>query len=74
MKDQKAILHKCLRNDWPAFVIAGTDVCAVETMEAYLEIARQKGCSKAFLDDMQLVIDEMKHFQKDEPEHIKIPD
>ncbi|MBR8537879.1 hypothetical protein KDU71_20070 [Carboxylicivirga sediminis] len=74
MKDQKAILHKCLRNDWPAFVIAGTDICAIETMEAYLEIAKTKGCSQAFLDDMQLVIDEMKHFQQEEPEHIKIPD
>ena len=39
MKDQKAILNKCLINDWPAFVIAGTDICAVETMEAYYEIA-----------------------------------
>lgn len=74
MKDQKAILHKCLRNDWPAFVIAGTDVCAIEAMEAYLEIAKTKGCSKEFLDDMQLVIDEMRQFQQEEPEHIKIPD
>ncbi len=74
MKDQKAILHKCLKNDWPAFVIAGTDVCAVEAMEAYLVIAQQKGCSKAFLEDMQLVIDEMKQFQSEEPEHIKVPD
>lgn len=74
MKDQKAILHKCLKNDWPAFVIAGTDVCATEAMEAYLKIAKQKGCNKEFLDDMQLVIDEMKQFQQEEPEHIKIPD
>lgn len=74
MKDQKAILHKCLRNDWPAFVIAGTDICAVEAMEAYLKIARKKGCSQEFLDDMQLVIDEMKQFQKEDAEHIKVPD
>jgi len=74
MKDQKAILHKCLKNDWPAFVISGTDVCAVDAMKAYLEIARQKGCSKAFLDDMQLVIDEMQQFQTEEPEHVKVPD
>ncbi|WP_430812148.1 MULTISPECIES: hypothetical protein [unclassified Carboxylicivirga] len=74
MKDQKAILHKCLRNDWPAFVIAGTDVCAVEAMEAYLQIAKAKGCNTAFLDDMKLVIDEMRQFQQEEPELIKIPD
>ena len=74
MKDQKAILNKCLINDWPAFVIAGTDICAVETMEAYYEIAKKKGCSRHFLDDMKLVIEELKVFQKEEPEHIKIPD
>ncbi|MCT4589868.1 MAG: hypothetical protein N4A71_18735 [Carboxylicivirga sp.] len=74
MKDQKAILHKCLRNDWPAFVIAGTDICAVEVMEAYLQVAKKKGCSQEFLDDMQLVIDEMRQFQQEEPEHLKIPD
>ena len=74
MKDQKAILHKCLKNDRPAFVIAGTDICAVEALEAYLEIAEKKGCSKTFLDDMQLVIDEMKHFRSEEPKQIKIPD
>ncbi len=74
MKDQKAILHKCLRNDWPAFVISGTDICAVEAMEGYLEVARKKGCSQEFLEDMQLVIDEMRQFQKEEPEHIKVPD
>ncbi len=74
MKDQKAILHKCLRNDWPAFVISGTDICAIETMEAYYEIAKTKGCSEAFLKDMKLVIDEMKQFQTEEPDHVKVPD
>lgn len=74
MKDQKAVLHKCLRNDWPAFVIAGTDICAIETMKAYYEIAKQKGCNEAFLDDMQLVIAEMKQFQEEENELVRVPD
>ena len=74
MKDQRAILNKCLRNDWPAFVISGTDVCAVETMEAYYEIAQAKGCHPDFLEDMKLVIAEMKQFQAEEPEHVRIPD
>jgi hypothetical protein len=74
MKDQKAILIKCLKKDRPAFVISGTDICAVETMEAYYEIAKKKGCTDSFLEDMKLVIDEMKQFQKEEAELIRLPD
>ncbi len=74
MKDQKAVLIKCIKNDRPAFVISGTDICAVETMQAYYEIARKKGCSEEFLKDMILVIEEMKQFQKEEPELVRIPD
>lgn len=74
MKDQKAIVIKCIKKDYPCFVIAGTDPCAVETMEHYLEVAKEKGCSQAFLEDMQDVIDEMALFQKQEPDTIKIPD
>lgn len=74
MKDQKALLHKCLKNDIPAFVISGTDICAVETLIAYYKIAKEKGCSTTFLEDMKLVIDEMKQFQKEESEDVRIPD
>lgn len=74
MKDQKAIVIKCIKKDYPAFVIAGTDPCAVETMQCYLKIAKEKGCSQVFLDDMQDVIDEMALFQKQQPDTIKIPD
>ena len=74
MKDQKAIVIKCIKNDYPAFEIAGTDPCAVETMEHYLKVAREKGCSEEFLDDMQDVINEMALFQQQQPETIKIPD
>lgn len=74
MKDQKAIVIKCIKNDFPAFVIAGTDPCAVETMEFYLKVAKEKGCSEEFLTDMQDVIDEMALFQKEQPDTIKIPD
>ena len=74
MKDQKAIVIKCIKNDYPAFVIAGTDPCAVETMEHYLKVAKEKGCSEEFLADMQDVINEMALFQQLQPETIKIPD
>ena len=74
MKDQKAVLHKCIKNDRPAFVISGTDECAIETMQAYYEIAKSKGCKQEFLEDMQLVIEEMKVFQDHEPELVRLPD
>ena len=74
MKDQKAIVVKCIKNDYPAFVIAGTDPCAVETMQHYYKVAKVKGCSPAFLADMKEVIDEMALFQKQQPETLKIPD
>lgn len=74
MKDQKAIVIKCIKKDYPAFVIAGTDPCAVEVMQYYMKVAKEKGCSKDFLDDMQDVIEEMALFQKEQPETIKVPD
>ena len=73
MKDQKAILHKCIKNDEPAFVIAGHDAFAIETIQTYYNIAKKNGASDDFLKDMQLVIDEMKLFQEQEPEKVRIP-
>jgi hypothetical protein len=73
MKDQKAILFKCIKNDEPAFVIAGHDIFAVPTLEAYYNIAKDKGAEMEFLKDMALVIQEMKDFQEQEPERIRIP-
>lgn len=74
MKDQKAIVIKCIKNDYPAFVVAGTDPCAIETMQEYHRIAKSKGCSAEFLADMEEVIEEMALFQKQQPDSIKIPD
>ncbi len=73
MKDQKAILLKCIKNDEPAFVIAGHDIFAVETLETYYNIAKENGASDDFLKDMRLVIDEMQLFQLQEPEKVKMP-
>lgn len=74
MKDQKRLLHKCLLEDIPAFVICGTDICSVQTMEAYYQIAVEKGCNSYFLEDLKLAIEDFKAFQSEEPEKIKIPD
>lgn len=73
MKDQKAILLKCIKNDEPAFVIAGHDISAVETLKAYFEVAKNNGADQVFLDDMKLVIEEFMQFQKEEPEKVKMP-
>ena len=56
MKDQKRLLHKCLLEDIPAFVICGTDICSVQAMEAYYQIAVEKGCNSNFLEDLKLAI------------------
>ena len=74
MKDQHQVLHKCLTEDVPAFVLTGQDVCAIVTLKAYLEIAIQKGCSLEFTNDMVLVLREFERFQHDEPQKVKIPD
>ena len=73
MKDQKAILIKCIKNDVPAFVIAGHDLFAVPTLEAYYQTAKENGADTEFLKDMDLVLQEMKDFQQQEPDRIHIP-
>ena len=74
MKDQKRLLHKCLLEDIPAFVICGTDICSVQAMEAYYQIAVEKGCNSNFLEDLKLAIEDFKAFQCEEPEKVKIPE
>ena len=73
MKDQKAILIKCIKNDVPAFVIAGHDFFAIPTLEAYYKVAMENGADAEFLKDMDLVVQEMKDFQQQEPEKVRIP-
>ncbi len=74
MKDQRRLLHKCMHAEIPVFVLCGSDSCAVEALEEYYEIARKKGCSVEFLEDLQLLIDDFKLFQTQEPEKVNIPD
>lgn len=44
------------------------------TMEAYYQIAVEKGCNSIFLEDLKLAIEDFKAFQCEEPEKVKIPD
>lgn len=41
MKDQLALLRKCIVNDIPATVFQGDDSCTMEVMEAAIEIYRR---------------------------------
>ena len=61
MKDQHQVLHKCLTEDVPAFVLTGKDVCAIATLKTYLQTAIEKGCSDEFVNDMVLVLREFEN-------------
>lgn len=74
MKDQRRLLHKCMHAEIPVFVLCGSDACAVEALDEYYRIAKEKGCSQAFLDDLTLLINDFRLFQQEEPEKVEIPD
>ena len=74
MKDQHQVLHKCLTEDVPAFVLTGKDVCAIATLKTYLQTAIEKGCSDEFVNYMVLVLREFERFQSEDPQKVKIPD
>lgn len=74
MKDQQRLVRKCLDNEVPVFVLCGTDINAVPTMEAYHQYAETKGCSAEFLKDLRLLIEDFRIFQSQEPEKVRLPD
>lgn len=74
MKDQLALLRKCLVNEIPAIVFQGDDSCTVEVLEAALEIYRRHGASCEFLYDFQNVIEDVKKYQKQNPHRLKLAD
>lgn len=73
MKDQLRLLRDCINGDIPAVVFQGDDRCAPEILEAVKEIYRKNGCSEEFLYDWQLLIDEVKAYQSESPDTIKLP-
>ncbi|MDR0658844.1 MAG: hypothetical protein LBG18_07940 [Mediterranea sp.] len=58
----------------PVFVLCGSDSCAVESLKEYYRIAREKGCTPEFLDDLQLLINDFEHFQNEESGKVALPD
>jgi len=74
MKDQKALLLKCLRDDVPAIVISSNDKLAIPVLLKYLEEAKKAGCSYEFLEDFADVIRDFNMYQLEESEKVKLPD
>jgi hypothetical protein len=73
MKDQVKLLRTCINNEIPAIVFQGDDKCTPEILEAALRIYKRNGCSAEFLYDFQLLINEVKAYQKESPSTVKIP-
>ncbi|NDV77557.1 hypothetical protein [Dysgonomonas sp. 511] len=74
MKDQKALLFRCLRNDVPAMVFSGNDILFLPLLKQYHQNAKEAGCSQEFLDDIQLRIEEFEKHIDMSPDTIKLPD
>lgn len=73
MKDQRKLLSTCIKNDIPAVVFQGDDKCAPEILKAALSIYKKNGCSAEFIYDFQLLINEVKAYQNESPDTVKIP-
>lgn len=73
MRDQLYLLRDCINNERPAVIFQGNDLCAPEILEAAKEIYRKHGCSEEFLFDWQLLINEVKAYQHESPETVKLP-
>ncbi|MDU1889825.1 MAG: hypothetical protein E6767_03980 [Dysgonomonas sp.] len=74
MKDQKALLFRCIKSDIPAMVFSGNDILFLPLLKRYYQDAKEAGCSSEFLDDIQLRIDEFEKHKEMSPDSIKLPD
>lgn len=74
MKDQKALLFRCLKNDVPAMVFSGNDILFLPLLKRYYEDAKTAGCTQEFLDDILLRIEEFERHIEMSPDAIKLPD
>lgn len=74
MKDQIRLLRECVRNEISAIVFQGDDSCAVEVLEAAVNIYKKHGATKEFLYDFELLIDDFKLYQKENPFNVTLAD
>lgn len=73
MKDQKALLIKCLKNEIPVVVISAKDVNSIPVLTAYMEEAKKNGCSSDFIQDFSEVLNAFISYQADEPDSVEVP-
>lgn len=66
-------MRECIHKDIPAVVFQGNDSCAEEILEAAKAIYQRHGCSEEFLYDWQLLINEVKAYQKENPYTVHLP-
>ena len=74
MKDQIRLLRECVRNEIPAIVFQGDDSCTVEVLEAAHDIYKRHGATQEFLYDFQLLIDDVRAYQKKNPMKVSLAD
>ena len=74
MKDQKALLFRCIKNDVPAMVFSGNDILFLPLLKQYYQYAKEAGCTQEFLDDIQLRIEEFEKHIVMSPDTVKLPD
>lgn len=67
------LLRDCIYKDISAVVFQGNDSCVEEILIAAKEIYQKHGCSKEFLYDWQLLIEEVKAYQKESPHTVHLP-
>jgi len=54
-------------------VFQGDDNCAEEILTAAKEIYQKHGCTQEFLYDWQLLIDDVRAYQKESPHTVHLP-
>ena len=74
MKDQIKLLRECVRNEIPAIVFQGDDSCTVEVLEAAHDIYKRHGATQEFLYDFQLLIEDVKAYQTENPVNVRLAD
>ncbi|MDR1884232.1 MAG: hypothetical protein LBR26_15850 [Prevotella sp.] len=74
MKDQKALLFRCIKNDVPAMVFSGNDILFLPLLKKYYRDAKKAGCTREFLDDIKLRIEEFEKHAEMSPDTVKLPD
>ena len=73
MRDQVILARNALKNDIPLFPLIGKDKFALQTLEYYYSLAKEK-CSPEFIKDLEMLIEDFRKYREENPGIIKIPD